>query len=233
MSRDHDELPTAACLPVEALADIETLSENDARRQHVQECARCHALWTEFRSFMSNEPEPSTARTPEAMRHLNAVLEREIGGADDTDAKRTVAGWRRWRLSGVRRLLWVPAAAAIVVALMMLGRSGDPTGGSGVVRGESPQRLRAQALLQPGTSSFPTARVRFDWQSVDGADAYELQVLSTDHQEVWRSSAPDTFRLVALDELYAVDGVVLWRVRALRRGDVQASSVIQALELQP
>ncbi len=228
---ERDERPTADCVAVDALADVDPTTD-DTRWRHVSNCARCHALWLEFRSFVSAQPEPPEARTAEAMQHLSAVLEREIGGAPAPRPARELSWWQRLGLPRLQRALWVPTAAVAIVALVLVMRPDDPPGQNGVTRGGNGDAMRAEATLQAGTSSLPGQHVRFEWQPVEGVDGYELQILSAEHDELWKQTTTDTFRVVAVDSLPVAQDVVLWRVRALRFGDTIATSTTHALELR-
>ena len=229
---ESDERPTPDCVAVDVLAEVDP-NADDTRWRHVSDCARCHSLWLEFRSFVSAQPEPPEARSAEAMRHLSAVLEREIGGAPAPRAARESSWWQRLGLSRIQRALWVPTAAVAIVALVLVMRSDDPPGQSGVTRGGNGDAMRAAATLQAGTSSFPVPHVRFEWQPVEGADGYELQILSAEHDELWKRTTTDAFHVVAVDSLPVARDVVLWRVRALRFGDTIATSTTRALDLRP
>lgn len=95
------------------------------------------------------------------------------------------------------------------------------------------QRLDRPSISYPVGSVFPPAdgQVKFKWKSVDGAEAYELEVFAKDMAKDTKGRSPSAFEPKALAHLIASDnsavvklpsqGQYTWKVRALANIDEQ------------
>ncbi|MBK8165079.1 MAG: hypothetical protein IPK64_03830 [bacterium] len=208
------------CIPAAELAALAGLPDTDARRLHVEACARCRAAWLEYRDFMEGDAaDGSTVRLPDPT--ASAALDRAIAAACSPPRRRALPGLR----------LVVPLAAAAVLAFALLPGRDAPN-----PAGDTPAALRGEA--QPVAPVLHAPRTRPDgalelrWDALAGASAYRVRFVGTDGARLGESAAQaDTSYLLRPDALPAwlpVGGQVAWRVVATRDADdiVSAPSLV-------
>ncbi|MBM4130118.1 hypothetical protein FJ250_03690 [bacterium] len=201
------------CVPVAELAALAGLPESDARRRHVEACARCRAAWLEYRDFMDGDGALRSAAGP--IDHAaRAALDRAIATACAPPRRRAFASLR----------LVTPVAAAAVLAVVLLASREEPgpsPNAAPVLRGDA----EAGSLLLHAARSLPDGAVELRWNSLAGATAYRVRFQGTDGARLGESSSrTDTtfvLRPEALPAWLPASGTVAWRVVASREtGDV-------------
>jgi hypothetical protein len=130
------------------------------------------------------------------------------------DLLRSVAGAQPTRKIRVRP--WMAAAASVAI---LFG------GGYGVWRGVGGGRdtvLRGPEssveLLSPAEGEVGPGEIEFNWQPLPDAYEYVLEILDLESESVFARTSSDTSYRLDLDEHPAIEGDLLWWVRA-RLGD--------------
>jgi hypothetical protein len=213
------------CIDVERIAEVEASPE---LRRHVDECPRCQSLWLSYQSFLKADVS-AAPRIDEARRELEATIRGKAARAAVAGAPPRVS-----RLSTQRRaeLGWLRpgliAAFATIIAAVAIsvwrGSSNEP-----VLRGGSEA---VWALAAPHVTGIA---IVFAWSAVPNADAYEVEIYDDALNQVLHSAAVTTTRIsvdrAALASVPA-GAELTWRVRALKQGDVVATSPPASLTLQ-
>jgi hypothetical protein len=214
-----------SCIDVERIADVESSPE---LRKHVADCPRCQSLWLSYQSFLSADVAGAPG-ADDARRSLEAVIRRQAGqtaAADVTPRTSRLATRRRAELSWLRPGLIAAMAAVVAVVAISLWRGGSD---QPVLRGGSAATWSLQAPRVSGLA------VVFKWGAVPDADAYEVEVFD-DALNLVLHSASVTTPTISVDRSAFANiqpGTELtWRVRALRGGDVLATSPPALLTLQ-
>lgn len=212
------------CIDVERIADVESSPD---LRKHVADCPRCQSLWLSYQSFMTADVS-GAPRADEARRSLDAVIRRQASPAALDEAPRTsrLATRRRAELSWLRPgLIAALAAVVAVVAISVWRGSTDQP----VLRGGSEATWSLQAPRVSGIA------VVFTWGAVPEADAYEVEIFD-DALNLVLHSASVTTTTISVDRAAFANiqpGTELtWRVRALRGGDVLATSPPASLTIK-
>lgn len=213
------------CIDVERIADVESSPE---LRKHVDDCPRCNSLWLSYQSFM----QPNVAGAPgadDARRSLETTIRRQAGQTAAASAEpRTsrLATRRRAELSWLRPGLIAAMAAVVTVVAISVwrGSSDEP-----VLRGGAEATWNLQAPRVSGVA------VVFKWGAVPDADAYDVEIFDDALNPVLHSASVTT-PTISVDRSAFTNvqpGTELtWRVRALRGGDVLATSPPASLTLQ-
>ncbi|HET6462769.1 MAG TPA: hypothetical protein VFH33_03130 [Candidatus Krumholzibacteria bacterium] len=212
------------CIDVERIADVQSSPE---LRQHVADCPRCESLWLSYQTFMTADVS-GAPRADDARRSLDAVIRRQAGRAavDEVPRVSRLATRRRAELSWLRPgLIAAVAAVVAVVAISVWRGSTDQP----VLRGGSEATWSLQAPRVSGPA------VVFTWGAVPDADAYEVEIFDDALNLVLHSASVIT-PTISVDRSAFVNiqpGTELsWRIRALRGGDVLATSPPASLTLK-
>lgn len=211
------------CIDVERIADVESSPE---LRTHVADCPRCQSLWLSYQSFLRADVAGAPG-ADDARRSLEAVIRRQAGQAAAEVTPRTsrLATRRRAELSWLRPGLIAAMAAVVAVVAISLWRGGSD---QPVLRGGSEATW---SLAAPRVSGIA---VVFKWGAVPDADAYEVEVFDDALNPVLHSASVTTPTISVDRSAFAniQPGTELtWRVRALRGGDVLATSPPASLTL--
>jgi len=212
------------CIDVERIADVESSPE---LRKHVADCPRCQSLWLSYQSFLRADVAGAPG-ADDARRSLEAVIRRQAGqaAADVTPRTSRLATRRRAELSWLRPGLIAAVAAVVAVVAISLWRGGSD---EPVLRGGSASTWSLQAPRVSGLA------VVFKWGAVPDADAYEVEVFD-DALNLVLHSASVTTPTISVDRaafsIIQPGTELTWRVRALRGGDVLATSPPASLTLQ-
>lgn len=213
------------CIDVERIADVESSPE---LKKHVDDCPRCQSLWLSYQSFMTADVSGAPG-ADDARRSLEAVIRRQAGQAAPAHAvprASRLATRRRAELSWLRPGLIAAMAAIIAVVAITVwrGNSDQP-----VLRGGAQSTWNLEAPRVSGIA------VVFKWGAVPDADAYEVEIFDDALNLVLHSASVTTPTISV--ERSAFDNIqpgteLTWRVRALRGGDVLATSPPASLTLQ-
>jgi len=206
------------CVSIEDLAALRHAPADDPRRRHVDGCARCAALQTEYAAFIGAEPADG-ADTASANERLAAFIaehiERAPGRERTVHARRPSRGW--FSLSPRRSITMAAAAALLLIAVSQLrDRLTTPPM---VLRGDADANQLATYSVA-GDGSVPLV-----WAPVEGADAYRITILGEDLVELTRIGpvAGNTFPFRPAD--YDLrPGRYFWEVTALAGGDSVGSA---------
>jgi hypothetical protein len=212
------------CIDVERIADVETSPE---LRRHVDECPRCQSLWLSYQSFLKTDVS-ATPRIDEARRELEATIRGKAARAAVASAPPRVSPFstrRRAELGWLRPGL-IAAFAAIIAAVAISvwrGSSNEP-----VLRGGS------EAAWELKTPHVTGIAIVFAWSAVPNADAYEVEIYDDALNQVLHSAAVTTTS-ISVDRAALANvpsgAALTWRVRALKQGDVVATSPPASLTL--
>ena len=159
------------CPDFEALASLSRLPAGDARRAHLEGCARCQARLLSLEEFLA----PSSDDLPEdEWRAAEAELRRRRAHDGLVAPSRGVGSVRRSRTLTAWRPAFAAAAAIVIVAGAWL-----------VVRGRHEPELRGV----PGGDWVPTVETRgpiatIAWRALPGADNYRVVFLGASLEPV-------------------------------------------------
>jgi hypothetical protein len=211
---------STSCIKPEDLGGVADLAPDHPVRLHLSSCARCQARWKAYLSFLADKDPIPGARDEAAGEVLAGLIDLQFGTAAPVRRVRR-SPFDRWK---GRFLILTPAAAVIVVALLILGHG---------ERGRAPE----QVLRGPETAAIfgleipvvqPDGRLRLAWRALAGADAYRVRVFNTGLDRVFESPAQSETTLVLTPSEFRPAGPpgspLLWRVIALRRGEEMGMS---------
>jgi hypothetical protein len=230
------------CLDVEDLGEVDSLDPGDPRWKHAQGCTRCRTLLSEYRSFMEPASEAHAPRIREAESRISFALDQELGrpGARPPgDSPREGAGFSiRELLTGAwRRPAWAIAAALMVVTAGVTWNLLQQDEGEHILRGdtEAPSAVRGLDPRSLIVEPQPNGALELRWTGVDQADSYRIVLMSPTTLEdiaVLEPAADTLYILLATDLPATVNAgdVLLWRVEAMREGDVIGTSSTVTLE---
>jgi hypothetical protein len=210
---------------VERIADVESAPEGQPLRQHVAECPRCQSLWLLYQSFVKADS-GGASNIEAARRALEATIRRQAAAspapAPRVSRMNARSAWPAWL-----RPAMISAAAAVLtviaVSIFRGGGSDEP-----VLRGAEDAIWSLSAPQLFGDS------IVLQWGAMPDADAYEVQLFDDALNDVYRSGPVSATTVMVLREALpsVADGATLtWRVRALRMGDVIATSPPSSLQL--
>ncbi len=220
------------CPPPQSLEELARLAPGDPRREHLEECPRCHARWTALRSFLSGQPVPPGARLDEAKSRLVRALRDEVVGAQmrrAPTARHPFGGGLRW--SAWRPAIGLAAAGVVIlVGLRLLESRPEPP--SVLLRGESEV---STVSLAPVAVPISQGAMELRWRACPGSDAYQVILFRPGLEEFARLDAGRDTCLALSPERLAKLGppgsAVFWRVAALHGGDPLSLSSPATLRL--
>jgi hypothetical protein len=206
------------CEPLETLPAAAALPVGDARRDHVDDCARCRARLAAYAAFMAADDAADDAGADRAERRLSAFLRAEIRG----EPTATPTG----PFPLLRFATGALALAAVLVLLVVVPRfsTGPETPGvAPLLRGDE-----AADPLAPRVAWGENGISVLSWTALEGADDYVVVLFDAALQETARFHTQGrTFW--SLVPTRAASPPLLWRVDAYARGDPLASSRTCAL----
>ncbi len=198
-----------------------TLPDDDPQRKHVDQCARCRALWKSYRAFITANELPAEARATEADQKLSAFLVREIGESDDqpilaVHPPQDRTGQRWWmpiRLTPTTGLL----AAAVLVVAIGLGSflfQNDGQLNQTLQRGD---RTSPTRIYPAGTAVVSdTGDMTLTWSEMTGAISYQVVLFDADLVEFQRlEPVPGITMILAAEVLAKQANPVFWTVVGL------------------
>lgn len=224
------------CPEMEELIAGTTLAD-EATSHHVRECPRCRnrlRLWDEFRAA---GPAETGAAAQEARQRLRELIDdlatapAEAGAGDAARPVRTTGIIERfrqlWGAGSLRPALAVASVLIVAGVAFVTWQATHP--GPDLLRGVGPSEqlfeLRAPRPVSGG--------VELSWAPVEGAESYQVRLLTAELTEIRTLPASRTTRLVvpadSLPAPYAAGEVLAYRVVALRSGAVIASSQVGTL----
>jgi hypothetical protein len=168
------------CFRDDEIAAIAVLPAGDARRAHVEECPRCHALLAAFDEFR-REPGAEVERLEIADAQLARAIANEIG----IPAAPVAPAPHGFRLIGSRRLpratfAWAAAAAVVIAgAWIVIGPRMNQTP---TWRGERDSSAPAFELRTARASDGQT--IVLEWPAAAGATAYRVHLTREDLSEL-------------------------------------------------
>lgn len=167
---------------------------------HRDGCASCQAEVAMLRSFL--EAEPSVEEAADLAYVMRKLREEE-----------PEPWWRRLFAPSAFRIWAFAAVALVAVAIGVQYRSGMPPVGQ-EVGGE----MRSGLVVEGVTPSGDVAQApsQFEWKAVAGATGYQVQIMTVDGAEVWRSAVENRLYCKELPgpDVFAVRKTLLVRVTA-------------------
>jgi hypothetical protein len=220
------------CIEPSALEEVLAAGPSDPRRLHVVACPRCRALAESFALFLT-PPDDDPATTAKADALLTAFRERLLDSSAAPSAGIGRDGgpkaWWQALFAPSLRPAWAFAVVAIVAAgwYLTTQRDGVTDAGRIHLRGA---RLVALELTPPVFAG--DGSVTLAWQPSPEADSYQVRFFSTSLAELSRlpSVSTPTARVAPGGLPGAAGETVLYRVAALRGGDVMAMSPVGTLQ---
>lgn len=220
------------CPPLEEFEELAALEMADPRRVHLENCPRCRARLTAFRSFMEMKPLPVGVRMDDARRHLTEAIRREAASPLQwTLPRRPSTSWFRFA-----RPIWRPvvgfASALLVVGIFLQVTRDRGADYPPVLRDVgTPQAARAL----PVGAVLDNGSIQLRWRSIPAAEGYRVLFYGVDLAELLRLEAgSDTTLNVPYEQvarLGAPGSSVFWRVAALQNGDAVSLSPPATLAL--
>jgi hypothetical protein len=169
------------CLTPEEIIETLHAGPEDARRRHLETCGWCQGLRASLELFDDTGALPPGADPTDAELRLGAFLEHEVAREDgETPPQRgtPIGRGRVWWRGRTTAVLAAAAVLVIAVGLHLVTRTAD---GDGL-----PIKLRGRETGSRQTIRLAVPELRTDgsvylaWNSVDGASAYEVQLLDGD-----------------------------------------------------
>ncbi len=209
---DRFDSPTADCVPVDRIAEVQARDETDSAHRHLEECPRCRAISRELATFLAG---PETV-DPAAVERLESVLAGEILGESHSSVIPAADRFRGW---------WKPAlalAATVLVIAVAVDRIQEPDlEGPPLLRGAESD---ATVFHGPTEVTFEGGdeggAIVFHWEAQPGADAYRVEIFDDAFESVRTLPAADGNTLRWTPDLEDFGARTwLWRVIALDRGD--------------
>jgi hypothetical protein len=207
------------CIDVDDIAAVLSLPPDDPVRIHVDACPRCRSLAASYRSFM--EAEPVTGADLEKAR---SMLDARIR-ADAARWKPAQAPARAFRWRSLLRPAPLLAAAGVllIAAALFWTTSRPPETGSLRQSGAT-----AQAFALHPAQLATDGSLELGWTPMAGADAYQVRLYGPDFSEIYRSANTTATSMTVNPDRFAAKLPptldLTWRVYALSRGDVIATS---------
>lgn len=190
-------------------------AEDDPRRRHIAECARCRSRVMLYQSLFESAGEP---RDEDANRKLEAVIRRELEGP-------AVAPFRTPVVHGSRRLRWLAAAAVLVAAAGITFSMLRAPGGDETLRGP-----KATSFAVAAAHALPDGGFDLRWDRVAGAEAYEVVIYDVGYAEIARYPVTGATNLVVPAGVLPPKSALLWRVTARSAGRDVAESEVGTLQ---
>lgn len=206
-----------ACISSREWGDVESWSERDPRRQHLNTCSRCQAELLSYREFVQVGDRPTGARPEEAATAMRAALRSEWT-AQRHAATRRRGSPRRWQL-------WTAAAVAALalLAVRIPWRSGESLGPL-----RSGKTGQLSGAIELSAVQWVGAEVELAWSGVVGADRYTVSIFDAQLRQLGRLDAgAKPSLLLSLDQLERQPSPgepLAWQVEAHRQGALVASS---------
>ncbi len=222
---------TTPCVAIEEIADVVRLPRDDARRGHVETCARCSALALAIEEFVHAQAVDGS-NPGDANDRLAAFIATLVESNGPAPASRTISrAPRRGFGFSLMRPVWGISAALALLLVVAIVRVHPWLPNDGVVRGGSPGGVVVEAA---GVAGDGTITLR--WEPVAGADSYAVTVFAADMSEI-ASTAPTSETTVTLPSDSPLlpaprTGRVFWQVTAFASGDAVATSAPQPLALR-
>jgi hypothetical protein len=222
------------CFDLTEFGDLLDLEPGDPREEHLARCPLCRSRLRTYRAFLEKQP-AAGSRPADA----DAALERYISetvrqSPADRPAGEPGRGIPRLRTLSLQRFAVPALAAAAVVVLFLVWSPAwrGPDGPSGHLR-RGPQPGGTEAVLAATGTVRPDGAIALSWGKLPEADGYQVLLFDTRLEEIARFPAgSDTALILLPQQLPALTGPVLWRVRALRGGSEVARSSPATLELR-
>lgn len=227
------------CVAIEELERVLELPADDARRRHIESCARCRSLAGMLAEFASAAPAPVEAgfaavdaRLRETIAELTGVTEHEgvsLPQAPRESLREAPVAPRApgWSFGALRPAFAFAALLVVASAGVALWRANAPTP---VMRDAS-----GPAAFTASASQAIAGAVQIAWTPVAGADGYRVVFLGPSLRELARldsvSASPATLRADALPAGLAHGAEVAWQVEALAGTDVIATTPAQTLRV--
>jgi hypothetical protein len=175
------------CFRDEEIAAIAALPASDARRAHIDDCPRCHALLAAYEEFF-RAPGAEVERLEAADAALARAIDAEIGVASAARARDGFRLSEWWRPR--RALAWSAAAAVVAIAgawIVFAPRAGRET----TWRGE--RDPSAAAFEVRATPARDGTTIALEWPAVPGATAYRVHLTRDDLSDLGMLEAgPET-----------------------------------------
>jgi hypothetical protein len=208
------------CIEPEDLARVDEVASNHPVRSHLEECARCRARHSSYRSFVGSieaGPTPAADRLGEARVALDSLIDRQFGhgtGRQPVEMGMRKAARRLGSAFRRRRWAWAlaPAACAVlVIGYLTLGPD-SRSPGTIVLRGSGASMFRIDEPLIHGDGS-----ILLRWRSVPAANSYRVQLLDAGLR--LKAEVPvgnDTALVLPRDQVvrHGPKSQILWRVAA-------------------
>jgi hypothetical protein len=165
------------CLSLEVLESVE-LGSNDPKAQHVAGCPRCQTELAMLRSFEAATPAEDEGA---AAAWIAAKLQR----AQQAPAAQPKAQLLAWR--SFFKVPYMAAAAALIVAIFVGVSMYDRNSGHGQIDGSvGIGNFRSENIRLIGPAgTLSQVPEQFQWEAVNGAANYTVEVMGVDDQVQW------------------------------------------------
>ncbi len=214
------------CPDEQELFAIAGRSGAEGLEPHLRACPRCRNRLHLYQEFLAGDPTVPSRDSADAQARLAAVLRDLARPVRAQTSHRSGPGL----LGRVRALLLGPGLrpALAVAGLLVV------VGGIAMWResNRSPELLRGPgssgSLFEVEKARQVDGGIELSWQAVEGADAYQVRLLSSELTEIrMLAPVPDTRIMIPADSLPESsdpEGLLAYRVIALRNGDPWAES---------
>jgi hypothetical protein len=133
------------------------------------------------------------------------------------------------RSGGVSRRVWIPAAAAAVLALLWVAPRTARQEGSPQHRQEPGTALAPRPIVPIGTVD---AASELTWSSVSDASGYRVRLFDPDGTVIWEHETPDTVVALPSTVLLTRQTAYYWRVEAQTGFDRRVESELVEFRLR-
>ena len=220
-------MKTDRCIDTLGFGDVERWADDDPRREHLRDCARCQAELASYQEFVQTPDRPAAAQTELAVQAMRAAFADELRRSHHHSLRRPP------------RLRWPLLAASAVAAVALIAFLGPwrETESLGPLRTGEPVTVEfpATVVTLGAVVRLPDGRLEFSWQAYPDADHYRLQVFDATLREVGSAITNGVTKVqiprADLANAAQPGAPLAWQVEALRQGARIAISPLAAFPM--